>query len=167
MPNRKARRAAEFAERKRRMLIANESGSDPDKPHAQPNQYGAPENFCKWNSETAVRVLNQVSIQPPPNFLTQYEAGQKENETHNEKTRLIGWLTLVAVVIYAGLTAWLGCLTREISVSSQKQLDISRLQLRSFIQVIPPSIETLKPEGITKLDFPFSMAVSTGRCNTI
>lgn len=61
--------------------------------NSQPHQNRAPENFCKWTGEGTVRVVDEVRIQTPPDFLTEYKTGQTENTTHNKKIRLISWLT--------------------------------------------------------------------------
>ncbi|MGA3373235.1 MAG: hypothetical protein ABSC48_15885 [Terracidiphilus sp.] len=82
-----------------------------DKPHPQPHENGAQHNQCKWDGDA--RVSGEINVQFAKDLIDQYRAKQKQDDSHNNKTRLINSLTLVAVIIYASLTAWLVCLSRD------------------------------------------------------
>ena len=85
------------------------STPDLEQQHSQTHQDSAAKNFCKWNGNANVRVLNEVGIQTPPDFFAEYKAGQTEGAAHNKKTVLIGWLTFIAVVTYTTVAAFQSC----------------------------------------------------------
>jgi hypothetical protein len=117
--------------------------------HTDPHKDCAQKQECKWSGDT--RVSGEVEIKVPPDLLTEYRTGQKENTTHNDKSRLINWLTLLAVVIYAGLTAWQGCETRQLVRTGQDTYDAID---RPYIGVDGVSVTLFKPNprgGITKI----------------
>jgi hypothetical protein len=88
-----------------------------NKPHPQPHQASGEHNQCKWDGNA--KVSGEIGVRLEPNFVTQHESEQKDAESHNDKTELIGWLTLFAVVVYAGLTGWQGWETRTLVKTAQ------------------------------------------------
>lgn len=83
-------------------VTAENAKSGSNKPHSDPHDNSGKHNQCKWDGNT--RVSGEIVIKPPPDLLAEYKAAQEDNTVHNNKTRLIGWLTFIAVVIYAAIT---------------------------------------------------------------
>lgn len=108
----------QFAERRRTEVLENPS-TESEHSEANPNNNHAPDNRCKWDGNSTVRVSNEVRIQLPPDFLAQYKSDQDKSAAHNNKMRLVSWLTLGAVVIYAFLTALQAYESRKAVQASQ------------------------------------------------
>ncbi len=88
-----------------------------NKPHSRPHQAGGEHNQCNWDGNA--RVTGELEVEFKPNLIAQHKAEQEENTSHNKKTRRVAWLTLIAVIIYAGLTAWQGWQTRSLVRTAQ------------------------------------------------
>jgi hypothetical protein len=120
-----------------------ESHSDPHQDCAQKQEY-------KWNGDA--RVSGEIGIKIPPDLLAQYQADQKANTAHNNKSRLINGLTLIAVVIYAGLTAWQGCETRQLVKTAQDTYEAAGRPYIGFGDVRVDLIYPKEKAGAAKLE---------------
>jgi hypothetical protein len=117
------------AERKAlRATRSTATNPDPDKPHSRPHADGGQQNGCKWDG--SARVSGEITVKPPPDLLAEYKASQEDNTAHNNKTRFINWLTLGAVVIYAGVTIALWCTSRESAKAARDAVKTAQDTLR-------------------------------------
>jgi hypothetical protein len=101
------------AERKaaRRTSQLRSTSPNHDKPHPEPHSDDGKSKECKWCGNAI--VSGEIVVKPPPDLLAEYKASQKDNKSNNDKTRLMGWLTLAAVVIYAFVTVLLWCSAQQ------------------------------------------------------
>jgi hypothetical protein len=91
--------------------------------HSNPDHHSPSENQCKWDGNA--RVSGEISVKLPPDLLKEYKSAHKDNNPRNNKGRLVDWLTLAAVIIYAGLTGWQGCMTHSLVSTAQKTYQAS------------------------------------------
>jgi len=70
--------------------------------------------------ERTFNIHGTIEAQPPQSLIDQHIAERKEDRRRESNKLLIEGLTLLAVVVYAGLTAWQVCLTRNLVIISQK-----------------------------------------------
>jgi hypothetical protein len=70
----------------------------------------------------SIRVSGQIEVHNPPDSAKEETPEQKKTRTYRFANFVVSTLTLLAVVIYAGLTAWQACLTRDISRTANAQL---------------------------------------------
>jgi len=70
-------------------------------------------------------ISGSVEISRSPSLEDQHKTERKEDAAQQNKAYLVEWLTLVAVVIYAGLTLWQAILTREIVSLTRHTYEIS------------------------------------------
>lgn len=100
------------------------------KPHSQPHQTSAQHDQCNWDGNA--KVSGEIDVKFEPNLITQHNSEQKETKSHNDKTELIGWLTLLAVIIYAGLTAWQGYSTQKAAKAARDAADNAARQTKDY-----------------------------------
>jgi hypothetical protein len=114
--------------------------TNPDKPSA--GRKAEPEN--------SVLVHGSIQAYPPPEVTQKHEAERKEDAATHEAERQMDlgreahkvWLerlTLVAVVIYAGITLWQGRMTRESIDNNTKQFQIDQ---RPYVWTSNTALET-------------------------
>jgi hypothetical protein len=112
------------------------SGYGEKNPLAQRNQ-GSGDR--KGKPEHKVAVSGSIQVYRPPEIEQRHSTERKEDETTHkaerkedrgrETTRMwLEGLTLLAVLVYAGITFWQGTLTRWIAVSADHARDDSRIQ---------------------------------------
>jgi len=102
--------------------------------------------LCEW--------LMKYESKPHQTFLL-HTRPQEDSTAHNKKTRLTNWLTLIAIVIYAGLTAWMALTSQNIAKLSKDQFSLAHDQLllardqftkdqRPYVWITRPSFDPLK-----------------------
>ncbi|MGA8212017.1 MAG: hypothetical protein WB799_00385 [Candidatus Sulfotelmatobacter sp.] len=96
---------------------ANQSHADPDK--------GGRDQY-KRHVDGDITVRGQIETHIPPDAAQQHNTEREEDKTRAKKNYVVGILTLVAVVIYAGIAGWQGCLNRSLVQISQRTFDTSQ-----------------------------------------
>jgi hypothetical protein len=91
---------------------ANQGHSDPNK--AGRDQY-------KRHVDGDITIRGQVETHLPPSTTDKHDAEREEDKGREKKKFVVEVLTLIAVIIYAGLTWWQGSMTREIINNSSEQ----------------------------------------------
>ncbi|HEY1993185.1 MAG TPA: hypothetical protein VGG81_02195 [Edaphobacter sp.] len=110
------------------------------KPHPNPNNDGGDDNKRKISGEIHVRGGIETNV--PASLIEQYKTARNEDKSRDNWRFLVEILTLGAVIIYAGLTAWQGWMTRKL-------VDTGRLSTRPYVGVdsIGVSFQSHKPNG--------------------
>src|SRR5208337_2786783 len=102
-------------------------------PLSNPDQSGGKHH----ESEGDVRVHGSVETYPPPSVIQKHDSERKEDSATHQAERkedrgreskklLLEVLTLIAVVVYAGIAFWQGCLTRESIDNNGRQFQIDQ-----------------------------------------
>lgn len=95
--------------------------TSPDQEHANPLHYSQNQNERHVTGD--VHVGGKLEIDLSPNLVNKHDAERTEDGTKGDKqffwSTLIQSATLGAVVIYAGLTGWQGCMTRTLVKTAQ------------------------------------------------
>jgi len=101
------------------------------KPHSGPNETGGKKHQGNNMSDTPsnIHVRGEIEVHPESGFTEKRDAEHTEDD-RKEKNRftvtiVVQVLTLIAVIVYAGLTARQASLTRKIVEVSQKTYDAS------------------------------------------
>jgi len=81
-----------------------------DERSPDPNKGGRDQ--YKRHIDGDITIRGQIETHVPPSAAEQHNTERDEDKRHARKNYVVGVLTLVIVVIYAGLTAWQGWLTR-------------------------------------------------------
>lgn len=92
--------------------------------HSDPNKGGSDQ--YKRHVDGSVRVSGQIEVHPPPDFVEEDKADRKDQKTHRNKNFVVSVLTLIGVIIYAGLTYWMGHMTRESINNNTRQFQIDQ-----------------------------------------
>jgi hypothetical protein len=95
-----------------------------DKSHAQPDK-GGREQY-KRHVDGDITVRGQIETHLPPESAHKHDAEREQDAAAHRKNFVVGLLTLIAVTIYAGLTAWQAYLTRESINNNTKQFQIDQ-----------------------------------------
>lgn len=89
--------------------------------HPTPRDDSARKQDCRISGKVDVDRVIEANISR--GFINQYKAARNENTPRDNWRFFLEILTLIALLVYAALTAWQGC-------SSQKILDVTRDQFR-------------------------------------
>lgn len=106
-----------------------------------PHQDSGQHNQCNWDG--IARVAGEVEVKFKPDLIAQHKADQEENTSHNKKMRRMGWLTLIAVVLYTTIATFQWLSTRaavRAANEANRLLEEStraRLSLNTKFQVMP------------------------------
>jgi hypothetical protein len=82
-----------------------------DKPHPSPHQDSAQHHHCDIKSSICVRGVIEAKL--PPDLENKRDAAEKKKESREKKRFVVEILTLISVIIYAGLTALMYCSTKQ------------------------------------------------------
>jgi hypothetical protein len=74
------------------------------KSHPQPHQGGAQHNKCDVSGSIDVRGVIEAKL--PPDLQKERDTAEEKKETRDRRRYVIEILTLIFVIIYAGLTGW-------------------------------------------------------------
>jgi hypothetical protein len=91
-----------------------------EKPLTNPDQNTGDQHKREITGD--VHVRGEVETKFPPNFVKDYETAQQKETAHKRKTFAVEVITMVAVIIYAGLASWQACLIRESNGISRESL---------------------------------------------
>jgi len=100
-----------------------------------------------------ISVRGQIETHLPPDLRDKQDTERKEDKTHKKKDYRVSLLTLIAVAIYAGLTFWQGCLTRNLVLVSQRTYDASQRPYVG-INVIRPQYLWIDAAGVASFEEP-------------
>lgn len=89
-----------------------------DKRHPDPNKDGRDQ--YKRHIDGSVRVSGQIEVHPPPDSMEEDKADRGDQKTHRNKAYVVSLLTLGSVIVYAGITFWQGCMSRELIDDTNK-----------------------------------------------
>jgi hypothetical protein len=95
---------------------------------ADPNQNTRDQNKREISGD--IHVRGEVETKFPPDLAKQRKTDRKEDKADAKKRYVVELLTLAAVVIYAGVAGWQGCMTREVITTSKQQF---REQQRPYL----------------------------------
>jgi hypothetical protein len=84
--------------------MTNQGHSDPEK--GSKDQY-------KRHIDGNITVRGELEVHQPPDAIEADNTERKDQKSNRNRTFLVSWLTLVAVVIYAGITFWQGCSAKK------------------------------------------------------
>lgn len=118
----------------------------------------------KSKREHDVHVRGTIHTNLSPDEEQRHNAERKQDAATHEAERKVDmgreshkvWLerfTLLAVVVYAGITFWQGCLVRKQGKIIAQQFEIARSQQRAFVEITDDAFERLKLEDIQTLVF--------------
>jgi hypothetical protein len=96
----------------------------PNGRHPNPDQGGREQYKRHVDGEISVR--GQLEVHPPPDAAKAENTDKEDQKSHRNKSFVVSIFTLIAVVIYAGLTAWQGCLTRQSIANNSTQFQIDQ-----------------------------------------
>jgi hypothetical protein len=88
----------------------NKAKVSPNQGHPDPHKNEASDH--ERHVSGSVNVRGEIEAKRPPDLTQEHSTERKEDNAHNKNKFVVEVLTLIAVCIYAGLTAWQGCLTR-------------------------------------------------------
>lgn len=134
------------------MHMTNKPKPHTNQGHADPNKGGRDQ--YKRHVDGSIAVRGEIETHVPQDAAQQHNTEREEDKTRAKKNYIVGVLTLVAVVIYAGITLWQGYLTRQISQTTQKEFAI---QQRALVQITPRVLQTIDLADIKKLEFPIEI----------
>ena len=108
-----------------------------------------------------IHVRGEVEVDRSPSLTEEHKTERNEDNTHERKKYFVEKLTLFVVIVYAGLTWWQGCAAKKSADAAESaaktasgQLEIMRLQQRSWIQITPETpIDKMKLDKVKKLEF--------------
>lgn len=101
-----------------------------DQGHPDPNK-GSRDQY-KRHIDGDIIVRGQIEAHFPPDFAKAEETERKDQRTYRQKNYTVSWLTLSAVIVYAGLTFWQGCSTKKTADATIKLVQISERSSRPF-----------------------------------
>jgi hypothetical protein len=91
---------------------ANQGHADPDKTGR--DQY-------KRHIDGDITIRGQIETHVPPSAEQQRNTERAEDKRREKKKFIVELLTLAAVVIYAGIAGWQGCISRDLLTTTVKQ----------------------------------------------
>jgi hypothetical protein len=95
-----------------------------DDRHPDPNK-GGKEQY-KRHVDGNIRVSGQIEVHPPPDSTKEETPEQKKARSYRFINFVVSVLTLIGVIVYAGLTYWMGYMTRESIDNNVKQFQIDQ-----------------------------------------
>jgi hypothetical protein len=108
----------------------NKPKSDKNAGHPGPDQGGRDQ--YKRHVDGDITIRGQIETHFPPSVVEEQKTADKKDEAYKRKTFIAEIVTISLVTIYAGLTAWQACMTREIIKNTQENFNKSN---RPFIGV--------------------------------
>jgi hypothetical protein len=96
-----------------------------------------------------------VQIDLVPDLKKTYQSSQSDSTTHNKKQLLWTQISAGLILIYAALTFWQGCLTRDISQTAIKQLSVSQrplVGLDDSLDAFSAGAIDFRPNGADRTD---------------
>ena len=125
--------------------MTNKPESHSDQSHPEPHKGG--KDQYKRHVDGNIRVSGQIEVHPPPNTNNKETPEQEKARSYRFANFVVSALTLIAVVIYAGLAGWQGLLTSESIDNNTKQFRIEQRPYVWYVENIPPkSIHIAKGE---------------------
>jgi hypothetical protein len=96
-----------------------------EQPLADPNNNTTEEQKRQICGDVHVRGEVEVETKFPPKLVEEHGAANKEETAHRQKTFRVELTTMIAVIVYAGLAFWQGCLTQGLGKTAKDQIRIS------------------------------------------
>ena len=93
------------------MHMTDKQKSHANQGHANPDKGGRDQ--YKRHVDGDITIRGQVETYVPPGAAEQHNTERSEDKAQAKKNYVVGVLTLLVVVVYAGITFWQGCLTRS------------------------------------------------------
>jgi hypothetical protein len=87
------------------------------KPHAKPDQQNAAKQKC--NVPDRVQVHGEIQVNLHPDIKEADAAKEAKSDSRERTKRILEVSTLFAVLVYSGLTAWQGYMTRALVKTAQ------------------------------------------------
>jgi hypothetical protein len=107
--------------------------TDSKQPHPDPHKDSREQNECHVSGD--IHVRGEVESKLPPSLIEKYDTERKDDNTREGKRFVINFvlqlLTLIALIVYAGLAAWQGW-------SAQKTADSTVIDRRPYVVVKDP-----------------------------
>lgn len=97
--------------------MSNQGKPDPNK--------GSRDQYQR-HVDGSIRVSGQVEVHPPPDSVKEEKTDREHQRSHRDKNYIVSISTLIAVIIYALITFWQGCMTRESIDNNTKQFQIDQ-----------------------------------------
>jgi hypothetical protein len=92
--------------------------------HPQPDQANGKHDECKVRGDIYVR--GEIESNRPASLTKEHSTEREEDKASARNNFRVGVGTLFAVTIYAGITFWQGCLTRESIDKNTKQFQVDQ-----------------------------------------
>ncbi|MCU1302665.1 MAG: hypothetical protein JWQ87_2949 [Candidatus Sulfotelmatobacter sp.] len=108
------------------MPMTDKSKSHANKGHADPDKAGRDQ--YKRHIDGDITIRGRVETNVPPDAVQQHTTEREEDKTQGKRKFVVEVLTLIAVIIYAGITFWQGCLTKRLAHTADQTLSTSREQ---------------------------------------
>jgi hypothetical protein len=143
-------------DRKKSKPITDEGHSDPDK--ARKEQY-------ERHVDGSIRVTGEIEVHLPPDAGKQETPEQKKARSYRFLNFVVSTLTLLAVIIYAGLTAWQGCSSKKAADAAASAAKTANDTLQLTLAVNRPSVTVSAiPVRINKKtgEMEFAVAMQNG-----
>jgi hypothetical protein len=91
--------------------------ADPKKSHSSPSNESADNHDCHVYGNVNIRGV--IETEPGPELKQSRTTERHEDQTHAHWVLAVNALTLIAVIIYAGLTWWMGCSTKQAAKATE------------------------------------------------
>ncbi len=124
------------------------------KPHPDPNQRRSSKEEREVSG--SIHIRGEVEANLPKSLIDHYEAAQETEGNRQEKKYRLDVITLIFVIIVAGLTVWQACLNRKLAITAADTLKTTKEQFqrdqRPYLAQTSKSSEA--PQFILKPDDP-------------
>ena len=134
----------------------NKSKSQSHDGHSDAHQNEA-DNYER-HVDGSINVRGEVEVKLPPGFPEKCST-KSTKDNRDRKRFVVEILTLIVLAIYAALTAWQACLTRDIAKIAQKQLALARrpvVGLADSLDAFSASDIRFNPNGDAFADYVIS-----------
>lgn len=126
--------------------MSSKSQPAKQKPHPKPDDTGRDQ--YKRHVDGDITVRGQIETHFPPEYAHRHDAERKQDAAIHNKSFWVGLFTLIAVTIYAGLTAWQGWLTRLAIKNTQENF----IQENAPVIWVAPQTPTFKVDDLLRWD---------------
>jgi hypothetical protein len=94
-----------------------------EKPHSNPNHEGPGKQ--ERHIDGSIHVRGTIEADLPPDVRKKQDAANEKQDAREAKRYVVEIVTLIAVIVYAGLTAWQAFLTRQLVITANKTFELS------------------------------------------
>jgi hypothetical protein len=125
--------------------MPNKPKSQANQSHPDPHKDGRDQ--YKRHVDGDITIRGQIETHSPPSAAEEHKAEREEDKARAKKNYIVSVVTLIAVIVYAGITFWQGTLTRQSINNNTQQFQIEQRPYVWYLEhILPEDVRIVEGE---------------------